>query len=40
MGRYGTAQEFASVAVFLASGPASYVTGATIRIDGGAIRSV
>jgi 3-oxoacyl-[acyl-carrier protein] reductase len=40
MARYGTAQEFANVAVFLASGRASYVTGATVRIDGGAIRSV
>ena len=39
-GRYGTAEEFANVAVFLASGRASYVTGATIRVDGGMIRSV
>ena len=40
MARYGTAREFADVAVFLASARASYVTGAMIRIDGGAIRSV
>ena len=40
VGRYGTAAEFADVAVFLASPRASYVTGAKIRIDGGATRSV
>ncbi len=40
MGRYGTPEEFAAVAVFLASRQASYVTGAAIRVDGGAIRSV
>jgi 3-oxoacyl-[acyl-carrier protein] reductase len=39
-GRYGTAEEFANVAVFLASARASYVTGAKIRVDGGATRSV
>lgn len=39
-GRYGRPEEFASVAVFLASEPASYVTGSKIRVDGGAIRSV
>lgn len=39
-GRYGSAEEFADVAVFLASTRASYVTGATIRVDGGAIRGV
>jgi 3-oxoacyl-[acyl-carrier protein] reductase len=35
MGRWGTAQEFADVAVFLASPRASYVTGTTMYIDGG-----
>ncbi|WP_048647404.1 SDR family oxidoreductase [Nitratireductor soli] len=40
MGRYGDPEEFANVAVFLASERASYVTGAKIRIDGGATRSV
>jgi 3-oxoacyl-[acyl-carrier protein] reductase len=39
-GRYGTVEEFAAVAAFLAGVPAGYVTGSVIRIDGGAIRSV
>jgi 3-oxoacyl-[acyl-carrier protein] reductase len=39
-GRYGTVEEFASVAAFLVSAPASYVTGGLIRCDGGAIKSV
>ncbi len=39
-GRYGRPEEFAAVAVFLASEQASYVTGSKIRVDGGAIRSV
>ena len=38
--RYGTPEEFASAAVFLASPQASYVTGTTIRVDGGALRNV
>jgi len=39
-GRYGDPQEFADVVAFLVSERASYVTGATIRVDGGATRSV
>jgi 3-oxoacyl-[acyl-carrier protein] reductase len=37
--RYGTIAEFAAVAAFLASRPASYVTGSLLRVDGGMIRS-
>lgn len=39
-GRYGTVEEFAAVAAFLASVPASYVTGSLVRCDGGSIKSV
>jgi 3-oxoacyl-[acyl-carrier protein] reductase len=39
-GRYGEAQEFASMAAFLASTQASYITGSVIRVDGGMIRSI
>lgn len=38
-GRYGTAEEFAAAATFLASEPASYITGVTLRIDGGLVKS-
>jgi NAD(P)-dependent dehydrogenase (short-subunit alcohol dehydrogenase family) len=33
--RYGTAEEIAGVAVFLASEPAAYVSGAVLPVDGG-----
>lgn len=35
LGRYASTEEIASVAVFLASDSASYVTGAVIPVDGG-----
>jgi 3-oxoacyl-[acyl-carrier protein] reductase len=35
MGRMGRPEELAAVIAFLASEPASYVTGATIQVDGG-----
>lgn len=38
--RYGTVEEFAAMAAFLVSAPASYVTGSVVRCDGGSIRSV
>ncbi len=40
IGRYGTVEEFAAMAAFLCSQPASYVTGSLIRCDGGAAHSV
>jgi 3-oxoacyl-[acyl-carrier protein] reductase len=40
VGRYGTIEEFAALAAFAASIPASYITGATLRCDGGIIRSL
>ncbi len=40
VGRYGEAEEFASGAVFLFSAAARYITGASLQVDGGLIRSV
>jgi 3-oxoacyl-[acyl-carrier protein] reductase len=39
-GRYGDPDEFGRAAAFLLSDAASYVTGATLQIDGGLIRGV
>jgi 2-keto-3-deoxy-L-fuconate dehydrogenase len=35
MGRFGTAEEIASAALYLASDESSFTTGTEIRIDGG-----
>jgi 3-oxoacyl-[acyl-carrier protein] reductase len=39
-GRYGDPDEFAAAVAFLAGEQASYITGTTIRIDGGQIPSI
>lgn len=40
LARYGEADEFGRAAAFLLSGAAAYITGATLQVDGGLIRSV
>jgi 3-oxoacyl-[acyl-carrier protein] reductase len=40
MARYGEPPEFGTVAAFLLSDAAGYMTGATVQVDGGLIKSV
>lgn len=40
LGRYGTPEEFARVAVFLASPANSYVTGQAFLVDGGMVKAL
>ena len=40
LGRYGEPQEYGQAAAFLFSDAARYITGATLQVDGGLIRSV
>lgn len=40
LGRYGAPEEVADLVVFLASGRASYITGTTLQIDGGLVRTL
>jgi 3-oxoacyl-[acyl-carrier protein] reductase len=40
MGRYGEPPEFGTVGAFLLSDAAAYMTGATVQVDGGLIKSV
>ena len=40
LGRYGVPSEFGAAAVFLFSNAASYITGASLQVDGGLIKHI
>lgn len=40
LGRYGTIDDFGKAGAFLLSPAASYISGATLRVDGGAARAI
>jgi 3-oxoacyl-[acyl-carrier protein] reductase len=40
VGRYGQPEEYADAVTFLASTRAAYITGSTVRVDGGLIASI
>lgn len=40
LGRYGDPEEFAKVVTFLASNASSYVTGSSLLVDGGMVKSI
>ena len=40
MGRYGEPEEYARMAAFLLSDAAGYITGASVQVDGGMVRSL
>ena len=40
LGRYGLPEEFARMAVFLASAANSYVTGQALLVDGGLVKAI
>jgi 3-oxoacyl-[acyl-carrier protein] reductase len=40
MGRFGTPEEVAAAVVFLASEASSWITGASLAVDGGTLRSI
>ena len=40
MKRYGTADEIAATVAFLVSDAAAYITGQSLRVDGGLMRSI